>query len=376
MGLRRLHEGGEPSYLYAQRLTNEAELGAIRVIILQKNSFKVKLSPDNESVLKWCHMLDKSPEEYLSQLHKAANSFPSCDTNDEQNDNKENIFEVQQDFLVWKQYFPDEKVYGKRGKFKLEKVGYEDAVNEVLEGTIQDLESNRKCIQNLTRESHEKSKKLSEAMDLASRSVKAKEEFEKEVYGKCAAIINAKKLRIQQLKSNHPVTSGTNGGLGRTDEDTRISSHPSKKAKFEGSDSDCYNSDTDVDDPCDQDMDTDEECLASLSPNKQKGKTNSDSRTSEKTRKLQPSLDSQDLFNNSLEAELYPSSMTSTEQKMISKTFVASKDVSQYVHKSKTNQSERPDSSNSPKKSPGNGTPSTSTTGKVDSQRSIIHELF
>ncbi|XP_071546901.1 uncharacterized protein [Panulirus ornatus] len=327
MGLKRLHAGGEPSYLYAQLLTNEAEPGAIRVIILQKNSFKVKLSPDNESVLKWCHMLDKSPEEYLSQLHKAANSFPSCDTNDEQNDNKENIFEIQQDFLVWKQYFPDEKVYGKRGKFKLEKVGYEDAVNEVLEGTIQDLESNRKCIQNLTRESHEKSK-------------------------------------------------SANGGLGRTDEDTRISSHPSKKAKFESSDSDCYNSDTDVDDPCDQDMDTDEECLVSLSPNKQKGKTSSDSRTSEKTRKLQPSLDSQDLFNNSLEAELYPSSMTSTEQKMISKTFVASKDVSQYVHKSKTNQSERPDSSNSPKKSSGNGTPSTSTTGQVDSQRSIIHELF
>lgn len=35
---------------------------------------------------------------------------------------EEDVFEVQDGYLVWKQFFPDQKVYGKLGKFKMEKV--------------------------------------------------------------------------------------------------------------------------------------------------------------------------------------------------------------------------------------------------------------
>lgn len=37
-------------------------------------------------------------------------------------DNNVGVFEVQEDHLVWKQYFPDKDIYGKKGKFKMEKV--------------------------------------------------------------------------------------------------------------------------------------------------------------------------------------------------------------------------------------------------------------
>lgn len=49
---------------------------------------------------------------------------------------------------------------------------------------------------------------MEEALELASKSVQMKEDFEKEIYSKCAALINAKKLRIHQLRSTHPSSSG------------------------------------------------------------------------------------------------------------------------------------------------------------------------
>lgn len=173
-------------------------------------------------------------------------------------------------------------------------------------------------------------------------------------------------------------TTGRDGRLVRAAEDTRTADHPSKKAKFGSSDSDCYNSDTDVDNPDEQDMDTDEECRVSLSPCKQKGKTNLDSYDADGASKSKQVLDSQDLFNNSLDLELYPSGTTSIKQKGLSEKSVASKDVSLYPHRSKTNKSERLDlvSSSLEKESQENRTQSKSTKVQADSQRSIIDELF
>lgn len=42
---------------------------------------------------------------------------------------------------------------------------------------------------------------VKKAVDLVAKSVKMKEDFEKAVYGKCANIINMKKLRMRQLTS-------------------------------------------------------------------------------------------------------------------------------------------------------------------------------
>lgn len=66
--------------------------------------------------------MKKSPQEYLSLFCKAVDGISSLRSVDGQPDNKEDIFEIQQDHLIWKQYFPEPKVHGKWGKFKLEKV--------------------------------------------------------------------------------------------------------------------------------------------------------------------------------------------------------------------------------------------------------------
>ena len=71
-----------------------------------------QVTTGNNDLQRWCVKLGRSPEEYLEQLCEAVLS----------EDNNVGVFEVQEDHLVWKQYFPDQDVYGKKGKFKLEKV--------------------------------------------------------------------------------------------------------------------------------------------------------------------------------------------------------------------------------------------------------------
>ena len=61
---------------------------------------------------RWCVKLGKSAEEYLEQLCEAV----------AREDDKVEVFEVQDDHLVWKQYFPDKDIHGKKGRFKMEKV--------------------------------------------------------------------------------------------------------------------------------------------------------------------------------------------------------------------------------------------------------------
>ncbi|XP_045604433.1 uncharacterized protein [Procambarus clarkii] len=376
MGLRKLVQDGTTSYMYTRVHNTAGNENEIKIIVVEKNnSFTLKLSPGDSSVVKWSHILKKTPQEYLSQLNKAVVHFHKA--TDELKDSKEDIFEVQEEYLVWKQYFPKQKVYGKRGKFKLEKVPYEDAVSEALEGTLCDLETNSKYIQKLTTEVEEKSKKLNNAMDLAARSVIAKEEFEKEIYGKCAAIINAKKLRIQQLKSSHPSSSvGRPECLVRSTENPGPS-QPSKKARCEKSDSDCYNSDTDIDDPDDQDMDTDDENRTRLSPCKQKQKTIWDVHSAGNTKVT--NVDSQDLFDDSLEAELYPSSTTSMKRTIPSKTSVSNQNGARSIKNSKANKAKTSEALNSSVRSQRDSQKNGGTSNSAllaNTQKSIFDELF
>ncbi|KAG7162068.1 hypothetical protein Hamer_G023971 [Homarus americanus] len=337
MGLKKMVQGGLTSYLYSDGL-NQAD--QIKVIILSKNeSFSLK----------------KTPREYLCLLSKAVTtSFTTTD--------KEDIFEIQEDHFVWKQYFPDLKVYGKRGKFKLETIEYDDAVGKVLDGAIQELKSDSQCIQTLKEESQKMSNKVNEAVDMASRSVLMKEEFEREIYSKCAAIINAKKLRIQQLKSSHPTSSvGKPCGLVRSAETSGSAARPPKKARLENSDSDCYDSDTDVDEP---DEDTDEENLARLSPSKQRHEAN----FSAEAKAPAVVSDSQECFNDSLEAELYPTATTSKRPNFSSKSSVVSKNDTKGSQRGKTNKCGT--------SSVASHTSKQSRVPEDNNQKSIIDELF
>ncbi|KAK8734636.1 hypothetical protein OTU49_005908 [Cherax quadricarinatus] len=366
MGLRKLVSDDTCSYIYTQILKSANENQLKFVIVEKANSFMLKLTPSDNSVIEWSQNLKKTPQEYLSFLSKAVSYNIRAD---EQKDVKEDIFAVQEENLVWKQYFPKKNVYFRTGKFKLEKVSYEAAVSETLEGAIHDLQSKSKKIHNLNDELVEKSKKLDEAMDLAARSVIAKEEFEKEIYGKCAAIINAKKLRIQHLKSNHPSsTVGRPEGLVRATEYTVSTSQPSKKAKYGNSDSDCYDTDTDVDDPDKEDMDTDEENKVSCSTSKQKQQPKGTVHVTGKGKEPVTAVSSQDdFFNDSLEAELYPL-VTSIKKQNIPKG--TNKNG---THSLKTSQANKGKSSEAVSSS-GNLQKSLADPGS--SQKSIIDELF
>ena len=76
---------------------------------------------ENDTVKKWCRNLEKSPEEYVALLQIAVETCSITYGEGGQMDKKD-VFEIQEDSLVWKQFFPDKKVYGRRGKFALEKV--------------------------------------------------------------------------------------------------------------------------------------------------------------------------------------------------------------------------------------------------------------
>lgn len=138
------------------------------------------------------------------------------------------------------------------------------------------------------------------------------------------------------LHKTHPLSSnvflssphqaaGRTSCLVRTSDDAGTSMRPTKKAKKQvkerpqttGNYSDGYSSETDVDDPDDEDMDTDEERAISLSPVKpnkesekaftvRQGQGNGEEK-GQATSKSKPGNadDSQELFNASLEAELY-----------------------------------------------------------------------
>ncbi|KAK8376312.1 hypothetical protein O3P69_009745 [Scylla paramamosain] len=313
MGLKRLGQDNARFYMYFNISSSGESKPELEVVILTKdNPATVKVTTSSVDLQRWCVKLGKSPEEYLEKLCEAVAS---------QDDNVE-IFEVQDNHLVWKQYFPDEDIYGRKGKFKMEKVEYKEAVEQVLAGVMDDLHKTSHQVHRLTQEVQDNSIKLLKAQELASESIQIKEDFEREIYSKCAALINAKKLRIHQLRSTHPSSSaaGRSGCLVRTGDEVATSSTPPvKRPRKQEADSDGYSSDTDVDDP-DEEIDTDEERATSLSPVKPSRDRGIVKRDQNEEKTKDSNLpDSQELFSNSIEAELF-SSDTVVQQKADSST--------------------------------------------------------
>ncbi|XP_068222818.1 uncharacterized protein [Palaemon carinicauda] len=353
MGLRKIDGDGDGSFMY----TNTSIPDEIQVILLRDNNgFSVKLGTDSEPVKKWCKNLQKSPDEYMTLIHKAVESCSVTYSDaDETNKNKD-VFEIQEDSLVWKQFFPDKNVFGRRGKFALEKIDFKDAVKEILNGAVQDLDAGFARAQKLAGELDKESKELQRAKDLAAKSVQEKESFEKEIYGKCASIINAKKLRIKHLLGNQPSTSEPQiTGVRKTLTSTDPISQSITPTKSSSKDSDGYSSDTDVDDPDVEEVDTDEENFRKTPTQKRK--------ITSKLDKFPVQFnDSQDsLFNDSLEAELYSKDFESKKQKVLGGK--QSKAVKERDSNGKTSHSV-PEVSSS------------SDAVQMDTQRSIIDELF
>lgn len=304
------------------------------------NPATVKVTASSNDLQRWCVKFGKSPEEYFEQL---------CEAVAGQDDNV-GVFEVQGDHLVWKQFFPDKDVYGKKGRFKMEKVEYQEAVEQVLAGVMEDLHKSSHQVHKLTEEAQENSIKLLKAQEIASDSIQMKEDFEREIYSKCAALINAKKLRIHQLRSTHPSSSasGRSGCLVRTGDEVATSSTPPvKKPRKQEADSDGYSSDTDVDDP-DEEIDTDEERATSLSPVKagrDRGVTKQDQNEDKTKNSNLP--DSQELFNDSIDAELFPT-VAVVQQKADSSTSHAKPSVQSPPQLVRSNAAQPAPSSSSP----------------------------
>ncbi|XP_042875895.1 uncharacterized protein LOC122255694 isoform X2 [Penaeus japonicus] len=307
MGLRKIVQNDKTSYMYSS--SSEEEL---RLVLLQGGAaHAATITPESDSVQRWCRNLEKTPQEYLTLASQAVENLSSVHNTDGK-DLKEDIFEIQDGHLVWKQYFPEKKVYGRRGKFALEKIEHNDALEKIMNGVIGDLTANVQTIDKLTSDLQRKEEEVKKAADLVEKSVKMKEDFEKVIYGKCASIINMKKLRMRQL-SNQSSTAGKSNDTTLIAKD-KASDSPSKGSKANSSDSECYNSDTDVDDPDKDDVDTDEEIRMSISPRKQ-GR-NGNTQTAKKSVPAKRVIDSQDdLFNNSIEAELYPTTTSDKKRK-------------------------------------------------------------
>lgn len=315
MGLRRLVQDTRPYLHYAISSCGEDQK-ALEVVLLEKNnSYTLKVTKDNDDLRQWCSKVKRSPDEYMEQLCEALVS----------EDSNVGVFEVQDGHLVWKQYFPDKEIHSRKGRFKMEKTGYDEAVELVLLGAMQDLQDLTRQVQRLTKETQDNARDMEKAVELASKSVQMKVDLEREIYSKCAALINAKKLRIHQLRSTHPSSSAPRTScLVRTSDEAGTSSRPTKKPKRQmkarkqevAKYSDGYSSDTDVDDPDEEDeedMDTDEERAISLSPvkpNREREKasvTRQGNGEQKAVSESKPSNadDSQDILGASLEAELY-----------------------------------------------------------------------
>ncbi|ROT78283.1 hypothetical protein C7M84_003013 [Penaeus vannamei] len=123
MGLRKIVQNGKTSYMYSSSSQEELFL----VLLQAGSAHSMKITAESDTVQRWCRNLEKTPQEYLSLACQAVENLSSVRDSDGK-DLKEDIFEIQDDHLVWKQYFPEKKVYGRRGKFTLEKMEYDDAL--------------------------------------------------------------------------------------------------------------------------------------------------------------------------------------------------------------------------------------------------------
>lgn len=323
----------------------------------------LEITTESDSVQRWCRNLEKTPQEYLSLVCQAVENLSSVHDPDGK-DLKEDIFEIQDDHLVWKQYFPEKRVYGRRGKFTLEKMEHDDAFENIMNGVMGDLTANVKTIDKLSLDLQAKEEEVKKAVDLVAKSVKMKEDFEKTVYGKCANIINMKKLRMRQLTSQSLTAAKANDTTPVT-QDT-ASDSPSKASKANSSDSECYNSDTDVDDP--DGMDTDEENLRSISPKKH-GR-NGNTLTEKKSVASKRVIDSQDdLLNDSLEAELYPTSGSDKKRKTKDEKGIHPRTSASQIKNTSEKEAAKKETQDEKKSN-------SSTSFQTDSQNSILDELF
>lgn len=98
----------------------------------------LQVNSDTACIVKWSGNLKVTPQAYLDQLQIAIEGSTGDGSNESDstavgvtkqhkstssfNDVTEHIFEIVKGALSWKQYFPDKKIYGKRGNIQLTEV--------------------------------------------------------------------------------------------------------------------------------------------------------------------------------------------------------------------------------------------------------------
>ncbi|XP_018019064.1 uncharacterized protein LOC108675555 isoform X2 [Hyalella azteca] len=233
----------------------------------------------------WSQRLEVSPEVYLEQLLTALQKQNGCSSHlmktkinatDDNDVGREHIFEVEKNFMIWKKYFPEKQVHGKRGVIPIQEAEYSTAVWLVLQEALKNhLEAQ---LQNeiLQETNNRLEEELKKALTLTDESVRAKEEFKSQNYAKFCALLNTKKAKIRQLEEALSAARGTPGSSGvsvpeasTSGAGNRAKLQPNIQASSRGElteaaacitgiSDDGFDSDTDVDEPqCDTDEEND-----------------------------------------------------------------------------------------------------------------------
>ncbi|XP_076033840.1 uncharacterized protein LOC143020870 [Oratosquilla oratoria] len=259
--LKRIRSEVKPFFIHGEQKSDE---NIVVKIIQADNAYTAELSPNHDAVKQWAPKLEKTPSEYVKMLQEALDG-----SGDEDNKKIQNVFEIQNSYLVWRQPVAGKDIKVVLGKIPMEKEAFTEAVSTIFSDVVDELNKCREDIRKLDKERKDLHKEHKKAIAVAESSVKEKEEIERELYCKFSLLLNSKKNEIRQLKAQGPNCSAVvpdepDAGVEASSSTSATVSRTYAANKRESSD-DQYDEDTDVDS-----IDTDEEERISISPRKKR----------------------------------------------------------------------------------------------------------
>lgn len=134
--------------------------------------------------------------------------------------------------LIWKKHVPAEDITFQLGRATLKSSSSPtDAISSVLNYCIECAKSQQVEIATLQTDNDRLSQERVNALKRLEKCVVAKEELERDLYSKFAAILNSKKEKIRELKESGGV-SVNNGEPGPSRTTTQSSKRPAKQMNY------------------------------------------------------------------------------------------------------------------------------------------------
>ncbi|KAB7495348.1 DNA repair protein XRCC4 [Armadillidium nasatum] len=193
--------------IYIYFITNKAcSEVLIKALDFQDNSYTAVVDCASEAVEKWAKIHKQTPEAYVAQLcHALASQSENGDlersiTNSKNNESK-NIFEIDGENLIWRQYFESKNIYGRWGKFPMEKRDKDEILGDIFDAVIKELHEKEASISRLEKENKLLLKEKDELKKVAEDCVSMKESFEREIFGKLVILLNSKKQKNSELRA-------------------------------------------------------------------------------------------------------------------------------------------------------------------------------